>query len=203
MGLTIGLTGGIASGKSTVSNMLRELEFPIIDADVIAREVVKKGEHAYLKIIEEFGSDIVQQDGTLDRVKLGSIVFNNEEKRKILNGIVHPAVRKRMTKQKEHFLEAGSRAVILDIPLLFESKLSYMVDRTLLVFVDYDIQLQRLMKRNQFSEQEALARIQSQMPLTEKVLVADEVINNNGTLTETKDQLLRVLDKWNINGLAK
>jgi dephospho-CoA kinase len=198
MGLTIGLTGGIASGKSTVSTMLRELSFPIVDADVIAREVVEKGEQAYLGIVDTFGEEVLLQNGTIDRTKLGAIVFNNEEMRKKLNSIVHPAVRKRMIEQKEHYIETGSRAVILDIPLLFESKLTYMVEKTLLVFVDSDIQLQRLMTRNQFSVEEAISRIQSQMPLTEKVLLADEVINNNGKVEETKQQLLKVLEKWNI-----
>jgi dephospho-CoA kinase len=198
MVITIGLTGGIASGKSTVSNMLKDLGFPVIDADVIAREVVEKGEPAYLDIVQEFGEDILEQDGAINRVKLGEIIFNHEEKRKALNAIVHPAVRKRMTEQKEHFIESGSRAVILDIPLLFESKLTYLVDKTLLVFVNKDIQLQRLMERNHFSEQEALSRIQSQMPITEKVPLADEIINNNGSVDDTKQQLIDVLKKWNI-----
>ncbi|MBM6617502.1 dephospho-CoA kinase [Bacillus suaedaesalsae] len=197
MKVTIGLTGGIASGKSTVSSMLRELEFPIIDADVIAREVVEVGEEAYHSIVDAFGDEIIRQDGSIDRAKLGAIVFNSEEMRKTLNSIVHPAVRKRMIELKETYLSENN-AVVLDIPLLFESQLTYMVDKTLLVYVDPDTQLQRLMNRNQLSKEEALARIHSQLPLADKINRSDEVINNNGTIKETKEQLLQVLTKWEL-----
>ncbi|MFZ3590729.1 dephospho-CoA kinase [Bacillus sp. DJP31] len=199
MGVTIGLTGGIASGKSTVSNMLRELGFPIIDADIIAREVVVRGEPAYEAIIAVFGNEVVEQDGTIDRAKMGSIIFQDEEKRKMLNSIVHPAIRKRMTDQKEQYLHSGFETVILDIPLLFESKLTYMVNKTIVVYVDFDLQLDRLMTRNSLTEAEARARISSQMPLLEKKELADDVITNNGTLQETKKQLMEILKKWNVN----
>lgn len=198
MKVTIGLTGGIASGKSTVSNMLGELRFPIIDADVIAREVVEVGEEAYKLIVETFGEDILQQDGTIDRAKLGAIIFNNDELRKKLNSIVHPAVRKRMNELKEMYLKENNTAVVLDIPLLFESQLTHLVDKTLLVYVDPDTQINRLMNRNQFSKEEALSRIHSQMPLDNKVELSDEVINNNGSIEETKEQLLHVLKKWSL-----
>jgi dephospho-CoA kinase len=198
MGLIIGLTGGIASGKSTVSNMLREFGFPIVDADVISRQVVEIGERAYDEIVEAFGDEVLQKDGTLDRIKLGSIVFNDQLKRKQLNNIVHPAVRSTMLKQKEQYIQSGAKAAILDIPLLFESQLTYMVDKTIVVYVDTSIQLQRLMERNHFTETEALARIHSQMPLQEKKALAEEVINNNGTVQETKAQLEKILKSWNL-----
>jgi dephospho-CoA kinase len=181
-----------------VSNMLREFGFPIVDADIISRQVVEIGERAYNEIVKAFGEDVLQQDGTLDRIKLGSIVFNDELKRKQLNNIVHPAVRSTMLEQKEQYLQAGAKAVILDIPLLFESQLTYMVDKTIVVYVNRSIQLQRLMERNDFSEPEALARINSQMPLQEKKELSDEVINNNGTLQETKAQLEHILTSWNL-----
>ncbi|WP_442595402.1 dephospho-CoA kinase [Neobacillus sp. D3-1R] len=198
MALIIGLTGGIASGKSTVSQMLRDMDIPIVDADIAARKVVEKGETAYQKIIEAFGADILTEDGDINRVKLGSIVFHDEEKRLQLNAIVHPAVRENMNQEKDNYIAAGHTVIVLDIPLLFESKLTHMVDRTLLVYVDEATQLQRLMSRNPLSEQEALARIHSQMPLKNKVNLADEVINNNGTLEVTKEQLLHVLRKWQV-----
>ncbi|MEI5890832.1 dephospho-CoA kinase [Bacillus cereus] len=198
MTVVIGLTGGIASGKSTVSEMFRELSIPVIDADVIAREVVEQGKPAYNKIVEAFGTEVLQQDGELDRPKLGSIVFYNEEKRLQLNKIVHPAVREEMNTQKEMYIKKGVQAVVLDIPLLFESKLTSLVDRVLVVAVTSNTQLNRLMKRNNFSEEEATARIQSQMPLEEKVKNADEVINNDGTIMGTKTQLQVILKKWNI-----
>ena len=198
MTVVIGLTGGIASGKSTVSQMFRELSIPVIDADIIAREVVEKGKPAYNKIVEVIGTEVLQEDGELDRPKLGSVVFYNEEKRLQLNKIVHPAVREEMNKQKEMYIKERMQAVVLDIPLLFESKLTSLVDRVLVVAVKPHTQLERLMKRNNFSEEEATARIQSQMPLEEKVKNADEVINNDGTIMGTKTQLQAILKKWNI-----
>lgn len=198
MALIIGLTGGIASGKSTVSKMLLKMGYVIIDADIIARKVVEKGHDAYYQIIETFGENILLPDQTIDRAKLGSIVFHDEQKRLILNQIVHPAVRKQMLSEKQVYIEKGEKCIILDIPLLFESKLTTLVDRTLLVYVDYDVQLCRLMSRNQLSETEAKARIHSQMPLEEKIPLADAIINNNGTVEETEKQLIDICKKWSI-----
>lgn len=196
MVLVIGLTGGIASGKSTVANYLKEKGLTVIDADIEARLAVEIGEPAYYKIIETFGEEILQVDKKIDRVKLGHIIFNDEEKRKQLNGIVHPEVRKRMNDKKEEGIKRGEKIIVLDIPLLFESKLTYMVDKTLLVYVDEEIQLKRLMVRNQLSKEDALARINAQMPLKDKIKLADEVVNNNGTLEETFAQVEQILSKW-------
>jgi dephospho-CoA kinase len=199
MTLIIGLTGGIASGKSTVSNMLKELDITVIDADVEARMAVEKGEPAYLKIIEAFGREILLDNGEIDRQKLGGIIFHQEEKRLLLNQIVHPEVRKRMLSQIEAAKQNKETVIVLDIPLLFESKLTFMADKTLLVYVDKETQVMRLMNRNQLSLEDAKARINSQMPLSEKVKLADAVINNNGSIEETKKQLLEVLAGWGIN----
>jgi dephospho-CoA kinase len=198
MSLVIGLTGGIASGKSTVSNMLKEMNITVIDADIEARLAVEKGELAYQKIVAEFGDDIVLPNGDIDRQKLGSIIFHNAEKRQLLNSIVHPEVRKRMNDQVEAARTRGEQVIILDIPLLFESKLTYMVEKTILVYVDREIQLIRLMERNALSLEDAEARIKSQMPLSEKVALSDAVINNNGSTTETKKQVIEVLKGWGI-----
>ncbi|MFS0865233.1 dephospho-CoA kinase [Fredinandcohnia sp. 179-A 10B2 NHS] len=198
MALTIGLTGGIASGKSTVSNMFKDMGIVLIDADVIARKVVEVGQEAYQQIVEAFGEDILLPDKTIDRAKLGSIIFYSEEKRLVLNSIVHPAVRKQMLKEKQEHIENEEKAIILDIPLLFESKLTALVDRTLLVYVDYDIQLERLMNRNNLSKQDAEARIKSQMPLKDKIPLADAVITNNGSIEETKAQLEELCKSWGI-----
>lgn len=200
MALIIGLTGGIASGKSTVSHMLRDMGIPIVDADIEARRAVEKGENAYQQIIEVFSTEILTENGEIDRVKLGSIVFHDEKKRMELNAIVHPAVRERMNQKKVNFIADGHHVVVLDIPLLFESKLTFMVDRTLLVYVEERTQLQRLMSRNQLTEHEALARIHSQIPLKDKLELADEVINNNGTIEESKEQLIKILTKWQVIG---
>jgi dephospho-CoA kinase len=198
MTVVIGLTGGIASGKSTVSAMLLNLQIPVIDADIIAREVVEPGKDAYCRIVEEFGEGILYENGEINRSKLGGIIFHDEQKRLCLNSIVHPAVRVEMNAQKEYYIEKGERAVVLDIPLLFESNLTPLVNQVLLVYVDETVQLERLMKRNALTEEEAKARISSQMPLSDKLALADEVINNNGTIEETKAQLIRILIKWGI-----
>jgi dephospho-CoA kinase len=198
MTLVVGLTGGIASGKSTVSNMLKEMKMTVIDADVESRKAVQNGEPAYTQIVESFGQEIVLPNGEIDRQKLGSIIFHEEQKRMLLNSIVHPEVRRRMNEKKNLAIKAKEKIVILDIPLLFESNLINMVDQTLLVYVDRDIQLNRLMERNQLSKEEAEARIQSQMPLEEKMKLADKIINNNGSLTETKEQLNKILADWGV-----
>ncbi|MEI3596986.1 MULTISPECIES: dephospho-CoA kinase [unclassified Oceanobacillus] len=198
MSLVIGLTGSIATGKSTVAKMFRQLGIPVIDADILAREVVEPGEDAYKEVIETFGEDILLEDKTLNRKQLGEIVFTDETKRKQLNGIVHPAIRKKMLEKRDHFIREGNQCVVLDIPLLFESKLQEFVDKVLVVYADQEIQLQRLMARNEFTEEEAMQRIQSQMPVKEKASLADAVINNNSTKEETYEQLRQLLEKWQI-----
>jgi dephospho-CoA kinase len=198
MTVVIGLTGGIASGKSTVSAMLEALKIPVIDADKIAREVVEVGQDAYKQIVVIFGEKILLENGEIDRAKLGAVIFNDEEKRKKLNSIVHPAVRERMNEQKNNYIQAGEKAVVLDIPLLFEGNLTNLVDKILLVYVDQDVQIERLMKRNDFTYEEAIARIRSQMPLKEKVSRSDEVINNNGSIEETRETLMSIIEKWRI-----
>ena len=196
--MIIGLTGSIASGKSTVSNMLKEYGFPIVDADVVARQVVEPGSETLKKIAEAFGEEVLTENGELDRKKLGSIIFNDEEKRQLLNSIMHPAIRKEMLRQRDEYLEKGEKTVIMDIPLLFESKLQHFVDKILVVSVSEDVQLERLMKRNQLTEEEAKARIQSQLPLSVKEQGADAVINNNGSIEETRKQLEQILKDWDV-----
>ncbi|MGM7636428.1 dephospho-CoA kinase [Bacillus sp. Hm123] len=194
----IGLTGGIASGKSTVSQMLKEKGFAIVDADVAARAVVEPGQQALTQIIETFGKAILQEDGSLDRLKLGERIFNNEVERKKLNSIVHPAVRQFMLAEKEAAIEAGKKTIIMDIPLLFESQLTWMVEKVIVVYVNEDTQLHRLMARNDFDEATAKSRIASQLSLSDKAAQADVVINNNGTMEETKEQLEQILIDWHL-----
>lgn len=199
MTLVVGLTGGIASGKSTVSKFIQEKGYPIIDADLEARLAVEVGEPAYNEIITSFSKDILQENGEIDRAKLGSIVFHDEEQRLKLNSIVHPDVRRRMLEKKGAAIQSGSKLVVLDIPLLFESKLTTLVNKVLLVYVDEQTQLERLMNRNHFTQEEALARIQSQMPLKDKVKLSDAIIDNNGPLEETRAQLEHILESWGIS----
>jgi dephospho-CoA kinase len=193
--LIIGLTGGIATGKTTASLFFSEHGIPVIDADIIAREVVMPGKEAYEKIVAFFGTEILHADKTLNRAQLGEIIFNDTEKRLMLNKIVHPAVRLEMKKQAEQYLNAGHPFVIMDIPLLFESKLTHMVDQTWLIYTKPDIQLKRLMERDGYSEKQALSRIQSQMPIDEKKKLADVVIENNGTKAQLNENLMSLLTK--------
>jgi len=195
MTIVVGLTGGIASGKSTVAAIFREMSIPIIDADQIAKEVVQNGRAAYSKIVETFGKGILQEDLEINRAALGQIIFHNEQERQKLNSIVHPEVRKEMLKQKEQLIAEQYQLVVLDIPLLFESKLTYLVDQVVVVYVNELVQLERLQKRNNLSKEDALARIKSQLPLTEKVKMADFVINNNGSIAETKEQVIKLVSK--------
>ncbi|HLR08377.1 MAG TPA: dephospho-CoA kinase [Bacillota bacterium] len=198
MTLVIGLTGGIASGKSTVSHMLKEYGIPVIDADQIARDVVEPGEKAYGAIVETFGHNVLNDDQTIDRKKLGAIVFANDNKRKQLNAIVHPAVREKMIRKRDALKETDVPCVVLDIPLLYESDLTHFVDKTIVVAVHEDVQLDRLMKRDHYDKTEAKQRIAAQMPIKEKAALADAVLDNNGTRAATREQLKDVLKKWGV-----
>lgn len=148
--------------------------------------------------MKTFGEDILLPDGSINRTKLGDVIFHNNAKRLKLNSIVHPAVRKRMRELAEKAIHNGAETVFMDIPLLFESKLTFMVEKTLLVYVDEEIQLTRLMNRNNLSEKDARARIASQMPLKEKRALADAVVNNNGDFEETKNQVRSILMNWHV-----
>ncbi|UTE74134.1 dephospho-CoA kinase [Rossellomorea marisflavi] len=194
----IGLTGGIASGKSTVSAFLQDKGYTIIDADLAARMVVEVGQPAYLAIVEAFGKGILQENGQIDRAGLGAIIFNDQTKRNLLNGIVHPAVRSMMLSHKDEAIENGKQTIIMDIPLLFESDLTWMVDRTIVVTVEEDVQLSRLIKRNELTEEEAASRISSQLPLREKAENADAVIDNNGSVEDTLKQVEELLAEWGL-----
>ena len=194
--MIIGLTGSIASGKSTVSLMLKESGYPIVDADLVARQVVEPGSETLEKIREAFGDEIILPDGSLDRKKVGDLIFSDPASRKRLNDIIHPAIRQEMLRQRAAYVAEGQKVVIMDIPLLFESKLQHFVDKILVVSVTEENQLKRLMERNELAEGEALARISSQLPMSVKEEGADAVIYNNGTIEETKWQLNRILEEW-------
>ncbi|MBB4824231.1 dephospho-CoA kinase [Sporosarcina luteola] len=199
--MIIGLTGSIASGKSTVAAMLRDKGYPIVDADEISKQVVEPGSPVLDEIIEAFGETIVLENGHLNRAKLGDLIFNNIERRQKLNGIIHPAVRKEMLRQREEWVAKGASTVIMDIPLLFESRLQPFVDRILVVSVERELQKSRLMERNGFSEEEAESRISSQLSMELKERGADAVLNNNGTLEATEQQLDSILAEWQAKPL--
>lgn len=196
--MIIGLTGSIASGKSTVAAMLASYGLPIVDADLVARQVVEPGSETLEQIAQAFGADVIAADGTMDRAKVGTIIFHDETQRHVLNAIIHPAIRAEMLRQRDEYVTNGAAHVIMDIPLLFESKLQHFVEKILVVSVREDVQLRRLMARNQLTEDEARARIATQIPVGEKEAGAHAVIHNNGTVDETKQQLEKILRQWAI-----
>ncbi|KAM6042215.1 dephospho-CoA kinase domain-containing protein isoform 2-T2 [Chlamydotis macqueenii] len=189
----VGLSGGIASGKSTVVAVLRELGCAVIDADVIAREVVQPHFKAYQQIVRYFGTEILLENGEINREALGNIIFSHPEKRQLLNSITHPEIQKEMLKQILKYFVLGYHYVILDIPLLFETnRLTKFMKYTVLVYCDPPTQLSRLMERNGLSRAEAEARIASQLPLDEKRKLASYVIDNSGERESTRRQVLRL-----------
>lgn len=196
MSVVIGLTGSIGTGKSTISKMFTDRGIPVVDADLIAREVVKPDAAAYTDIVATFGEGILLADGRLDRKALGNIVFADEAQRLQLNEIVHPAIRTEMIRQRDEYVEKNHAYVVMDIPLLFESKLTKFVDKVMVVFVDPDVQVARITARDNSSTEEAKQRIASQIPVAEKVKLADAVIDNNGTIAESAAQLAAILLKW-------
>ncbi|MGN4124110.1 dephospho-CoA kinase [Lysinibacillus sphaericus] len=196
--MIIGLTGSIASGKSTVAKMMTALGLPIVDADIVARDVVEPGTKTLTIIAENFGEAILHADGSLDRAKLGDIIFHEPAKRKILNDIMHPAIRQEMLRQRDAFVEAGQKHIVMDIPLLFESKLQHFVERIIVVSVREDVQLRRLIERNHLTKEDALARIHSQLPLSVKEKGAHAVIYNNEDLQQTEEQLKKILHHWGV-----
>jgi dephospho-CoA kinase len=196
--MKIGLTGGIASGKSTVSQWLIRHGYPVIDADKISREVVAAGEPVLCKIAEKFGDTMILPTGELDRKKLASLVFQDDKERLKLNALLHPLIRARMLKELDQHEKEGASLAFLDIPLLYESGLESWVDKTIIVYVSETNQLKRLMARNRLAESQAHARIVSQMPLSEKVKLADAVIDNNGSIEETEAQLQRLFQQWSL-----
>ncbi|KAI8332413.1 dephospho-CoA kinase [Chlamydoabsidia padenii] len=191
----VGLTGGIASGKSTVSRLLQEQQIPIIDADKIARDVVEPGRRANRQIREYFGDQVFLSDGHLNRPKLGEIIFADPAKRKLLNSCVHPAVRLEMLKQVISHWISGAKVIVLDVPLLFESKLDRFVGTTVVVYCSEVLQLQRLMKRDGLDETLATQRMRAQTPLSEKVDLADIVIDNSSDLSQLAIQVKNLVKR--------
>lgn len=198
MTLVIGLTGSIGTGKSTIANKFKKLNIPVIDADIIAREVVEPNKEAYNEIVKAFGREILQVDETIDRKRLGEIVFSDDKKRKQLNDIIHPAIRKEMIKQRDEYVAVNERCVVLDIPLLYESKLAHFVEKVIVVSTSRENQLKRILQRDHITEEEALQRINAQIDVAQKAKWADAVIDNNGTIAESEQQLMEILTKWNV-----
>ncbi|UKS24200.1 dephospho-CoA kinase [Paenibacillus sp. HWE-109] len=198
--MNIGLTGGIACGKSTVSAMLVCRGALLVDADQIARDVVEPGSPVLEQVAARFGQAVLQPDGSLHRKKLGEIIFGQTEARKQLESILHPPIRKQMREQMEAYEQQyPNRLVVVDVPLLIESNLSFMFEEVLVVYVPRHVQLERLMHRDGLTETEANKRINSQMSIEEKRQVADIVIDNSGSWEQTQSEVERF---WLRKGLS-
>lgn len=184
--LVIGLTGGIASGKSMISNFLRELGAGVIDADKLARELVVSSSPAFQEIVDTFGPDIIQEDGELNRKKLGSIIFASGQERDKLNRILHPKI---IDKTQEWIRYYKSKEqvplIVVDAPLLIETGMTKLVDQVWVVSIPPEIQIERLRKRDNLSQFEAQQRLATQMSLPEKVPYADIIIDNSKSPEET------------------
>ena len=188
----IGLTGGIASGKTSVALLLERLGAAVVDADRLAREVVEPGEEALSRISEAFGSKVLNSDGTLNRAALGQIVFADQGARRTLEAITHPAIRRRAEESLARLQQAGVETAFYVAPLLFEAGSAANYSEIWVVYLDRETQLERLMGRDGLDREQALARIASQMPMEEKKLLGRRVIDNGGTKAELEAQVMRL-----------
>jgi len=198
MSYVLGLTGGIATGKSTVGRMFADEGVPVIDADQIARQIVEPGMPALNEAVAHFGARILQPDGQLNRQALGEIVFHDPQALAALNAINRPYLRQAITQALADAVATGAALVVGEIQLLFEAHYTEVFDGTAVVAVDASTQLQRLMARNNLDEAEALARINAQMPLTEKIQRADFVIHNDAGLEATRAQVLALIKRLSV-----
>ena len=198
MALIVGLTGGIVGGKSTVASMFKDLGAKIVDADKLGHSVILPLRPAWEKITRLFGKGILQNDLTIDRGKLGKIVFTNQTLLKKLNEITHPEIIKLIKKEislARNKTYNREKILIIDAALIYETKIDRLMDKIIAVYIDEDEQIKRIIKRNNLSKEEALQRIKFQIPMKEKVKMADYVIDNSNSLDETKKQVEKIWKK--------
>lgn len=191
----LGLTGGIASGKSTVSNYLASKNIPIVDADIGAREVVEVGTEGLQSIVTHFGKEVLSEDGSLNRKKLGAIIFDNETKRELLNQLLGTNIREWILTKVADYRRQDIPLLVLDIPLLYEASYQEVCDAVMVVYTPPEIQLERLIKRNGLTTKEAQDRINSQLSIEKKKQLADILIDNSNKIEDTYLQIDEWLDK--------
>ena len=179
MGKIIGITGGIASGKSTVTNFLRKQGFQVVDADAVVHQLQKPGGRLFQALVQHFGQEIILENGELNRPLLASLIFSNPEEREWSKQIQGEIIREELATLRDQLAQTES-IFFMDIPLLFEQDYSAWFDETWLVYVEPDVQMERLMKRDQLSKDLAISRLSAQWPLEEKKGLASQVIDNNG-----------------------
>jgi dephospho-CoA kinase len=193
--LNIGLTGGIASGKSTVAKMFQERGAYLIDLDELVHFVEEPDQPAWKAIVDYFGSDILNEDRTINRVELGLIVFADQKKLFVLNSIVHPAVYEEWRQRIDDIYDLDPCAVVIsEVPLLIEVGVQDQVDLVILVYIAPEVQIERLMDRNRYSREEAVKRLASQMPIDDKIPYADIVIDNQDSPDETREIVYEIWD---------
>jgi len=190
--VVIGLTGGIACGKSTIAKILKRLGAIVIDADREAKRMLNPNSPTWKKLVNEFGQSILNPDQSINRRRLGNMVFGDTERLAKLNAITHPGVMDRISQQIHRYKAGSWPAIVLDAPLLYESGAEKLVDVVWVVAVDRKTQIDRLINRDKMEYEQALQRIEAQMPLSEKVARADAVINNTGTRRETREIVLKL-----------
>ena len=188
----VGLTGGISSGKSTVSSYLKQLKIPVIDADEVARKVVEPNSQGAREIRKTFGSDVFEEDESLNRQKLGALIFSNTENRQKLDELLQPLIKIMILDEIEEYRQKGENMIVLDLPLLFEKQYEELCEEIIVVYIPKELQLERLMKRNQYTKQEALSRIDSQLSIEEKRKRATVLLDNQGTI----QQLYHQVEQW-------
>uniref|UniRef100_A0A1J3F1N9 Dephospho-CoA kinase n=3 Tax=Noccaea caerulescens TaxID=107243 RepID=A0A1J3F1N9_NOCCA len=191
----VGLTGGIASGKSTVSNLFKASGIPVVDADVVARNVLKRGSGGWKRVVAAFGEEILLPSGEVDRPKLGQMVFSDQSKRQLLNKLMAPYISSGIFWEILKQWAKGAKVIVVDIPLLFEVKMDKWTKPIVVVWVSEETQLERLMERDGLSEEDARNRVRAQMSLDLKRSKADVVIDNNGGLDELNQQFNKVLSE--------
>jgi len=190
----IGLTGGIGSGKSSVAEMFKDEGAYVIDFDYLARVVVEPDTPAWRDIVDYFGQEILSPDRTLNRSKLAEIVFSDTQSRKAMEGFTHPRIfEKKDTLLKDIKKKDPKAIVIVDVPLLFELSLNKNFDKIILVYVSRDVQIERAIKRDAFLKEEVEIRLKAQTPIEKKTLLSDYIINNEGSLKNTRDQVRKVI----------
>lgn len=188
----IGITGGISSGKSTVCNILIELGYPVIDSDLISKELSKKGNSCYNAIIKAFGNDILLSNGEIDRKKLGSIIFNNQDMKKLLNNVTHPLI---LEEIKRNISLYNDGLVFVDIPLLYEANMRFLVDSVICVYLDRKTQITRLMNRDKIDKDYAIKKIESQMDLDMKKEMSEYVIDSSKSVLDTRENTLKIIEE--------
>ena len=196
MKMVIGITGGIASGKSNVCSVVKELGYPIISCDEITKHDYQIGGKIYNVVLERFGNEYLKDDNTIDRKKLGKLIFNNKSAKMLLDSITHPIIKEELLKEIEKYDDG---LIFVEIPLLYEAKFDSICDKVICVFLSQKYQVERLMEREGIDEDFALAKIHSQMDLYMKKSLADYVINSKGNFDETRQQVIDVIN--NIKGV--